>query len=176
MWFCEWMLMFSAYNIYKKHFKKQKKKKREEKSRWTEWRGCNRSEVVGSCSWRMADDTRNEIGKKRWEYDERCKSSNRHLRWQGRRKEKGGSTLRASLSGTFLEILRGLLTLHWRGTLYLRAAVQRCGQCPPKGLGTNRTGSNLAPKHARKHETHSTLVKKRSFVSIQMILVLFELA
>ena len=28
---------------------------------------------------------------------------------------------------------------HWRGTLYLHAAVQRHGQCPPKGSGTNMT-------------------------------------
>ena len=28
---------------------------------------------------------------------------------------------------------------HWRGTLYLRAAVHRHGQCPPKGLGTDKT-------------------------------------
>ena len=34
-------------------------------------------------------------------------------------------------------------------TLYLRAAVHRRGQRPPKGCG-----SSLAPKHARKHETH----------------------
>ena len=28
---------------------------------------------------------------------------------------------------------------HWRGTLYLCAAVQRRGQSPPKGSGTDRT-------------------------------------
>ena len=28
---------------------------------------------------------------------------------------------------------------HWRGTLYLRAVVQRRGQRPPKGSGTNMT-------------------------------------
>ena len=28
---------------------------------------------------------------------------------------------------------------HWRGTLYLCAAVQRCGQHPPKGSDTNMT-------------------------------------
>ena len=28
---------------------------------------------------------------------------------------------------------------YWRGTLYLRAAVHRCGQHPPKGLGTDKT-------------------------------------
>ena len=41
---------------------------------------------------------------------------------------------------------------HWRGTLYLRAAVHRRGQ------------------HARKHEAHAPRVKKSS-VSIQTILV-----
>ena len=34
----------------------------------------------------------------------------------------------------------------------------------------------LAPKHARKHEAHPPRVKKKSSVSIQTILVLFELA
>ena len=28
---------------------------------------------------------------------------------------------------------------HWKGTLYLRAAVQRRGQRPPKSLGTDKT-------------------------------------
>ena len=28
---------------------------------------------------------------------------------------------------------------HWKGTLYLRAAVHRRGRHPPKGLGTNMT-------------------------------------
>ena len=50
------------------------------------------------------------------------------------------------------------------GTLYLCAAIQRRGQRPPKGSGTNMTHndcrSNLAPKHARKHETHSPRVKE----------------
>ena len=50
---------------------------------------------------------------------------------------------------------------HWRGTLYLRAAVHWRGQRPPKGSGTDKTGSNLAPKHARKHEMHPPRVKKK---------------
>ena len=49
---------------------------------------------------------------------------------------------------------------HWRGTLFLRAAVHRRGQRPPIGLGTD-CGSNLAPKHARKHEAHPSRVKKK---------------
>ena len=34
---------------------------------------------------------------------------------------------------------RGISYATERGTLYLCAAVQRCGQRPPKGLGTNMT-------------------------------------
>ena len=47
--------------------------------------------------------------------------------------------------------------------LYLRAAVHRCCHRPPKGLGSNNydCGSSLAPKHARKHETHPPRVKKK---------------
>ena len=46
------------------------------------------------------------------------------------------------------------------GALFIfRAAVQRRGQRPAKGSGTNMTRSNLAPKHARKHETHPPRVK-----------------
>ena len=43
-------------------------------------------------------------------------------------------TLRASLSGTFLQTLPDLVT-----PLYLRTAVQRRGQRPPKGSGTSMT-------------------------------------
>ena len=50
---------------------------------------------------------------------------------------------------------------HGRGALYLRAAVHWRGQRPPKGSGTGKTGSNLAPKHARKHDMHPPRVKKR---------------
>ena len=42
---------------------------------------------------------------------------------------------------------------HWRGTLYLRSAVHRRGQRPPKGSGTNHTPStafrHLPPNSAR---------------------------
>ena len=48
-------------------------------------------------------------------------------------------TLRASLSGTFLQTLPDLVTPLKTGSLYLRAAVQRRGQHPPKGSGTNMT-------------------------------------
>ena len=50
-------------------------------------------------------------------------------------------TLRASLSGTFLQTLPDLDTplKASRGTLYHRAAVRRGGQRPPKGSGTDKT-------------------------------------
>ena len=47
-------------------------------------------------------------------------------------------TLRASLSGTFLQTLPDIVT-PLKGTLYLRAAVHRRGQRPPKGSGTEKT-------------------------------------
>ena len=46
--------------------------------------------------------------------------------------------LRTSLSGTFLQTLPDLVT-PLKGTLYLRAAVHRRGQRPPKGSGTEKT-------------------------------------
>ena len=55
------------------------------------------------------------------------------------------STLRASLSGTFIQTLPDLVT-PLKGTLYLREAVHRRGQRPPKGLGTNHTPS-IAFRH-----------------------------
>ena len=53
-----------------------------------------------------------------------------------------------------------------RGTLYLRAAVRRRGQRPPKSLGTDKTGSNIASKHARKHEARLPRVKKKEEFSL----------
>ena len=50
-----------------------------------------------------------------------------------------GPKLRASLSGTFLQTLPDSGTPLKKGTLYFRAAVQRRGQRPPKGLGTDKT-------------------------------------
>ena len=47
-------------------------------------------------------------------------------------------TLRAPLSGTFLQTLPDLVT-PLKGTLYLHAAAQRHGQRPLKGSGTNMT-------------------------------------
>ena len=49
-------------------------------------------------------------------------------------------TLRASLSGTFLpNSARSGYATEAAHALYLRAAVYRRGQRPPKGLGTNMT-------------------------------------
>ena len=50
-------------------------------------------------------------------------------RWGGCRKAMLVVTLRALLSGTFSKLCQNWLR-HWRGTLYLRAAVHRCGQRP----------------------------------------------
>ena len=47
-------------------------------------------------------------------------------------------TLLASLSGTFLQTLPDLVT-SLKGHSYLRAAIHRRGQCPPKGSGTDKT-------------------------------------
>ena len=57
---------------------------------------------------------------------------------------------------------------HWRDTgyLYVRATVHRRGQRPPKGLGTNMTGSSLAPKHPRKYETRPPRVQKQQQSSV----------
>ena len=96
-----------------------------------------------------------------------------------------GTFSKASLSGTFLQTARcGYAT---EGALYLRAAVYRRGQHPPRGSGTNTTNnnydcrSNLAAKHAHKQRCIPPRVKKeeekkKSSVSIQTILVSSELA
>ena len=47
-------------------------------------------------------------------------------------------TLRVSLSGTFLQTLPDLVT-PLKGHSFLRAAVHRRGQRPPKGFGTDKT-------------------------------------
>ena len=47
-------------------------------------------------------------------------------------------TLRASLSGTFLQTLPELVT-PLKGHSYLHAAVHGCGQRPPKSLGASKT-------------------------------------
>ena len=77
----------------------------------------------------------------------------------------GGGTLRAPLSGTFLQTAR-FRSYVTEGVLFtdLRAAVHRRGQRPPKGRsGTDETveATSVAPKHARKHEAHPPRVIKR---------------
>ena len=69
-------------------------------------------------------------------------------------------TLQVSLSGTFLQTLPDLVTP-------LKGHFLSQRSCPPtKGLGTNTDyRSNLAPKHARKHETHPPRVKKEEVPS-----------
>ena len=52
---------------------------------------------------------------------------------EGYKHDRAGITLRASLSGTFLQTLPDLVT-PLKNTLYLREAVQRRGQRPPKGV------------------------------------------
>ena len=52
---------------------------------------------------------------------------------------------------------------HWRGTLYLRAAVHRRGQRPPKVLGTDMTAEAAyrPSTHANMRRIHPGLKKKR---------------
>ena len=74
-------------------------------------------------------------------------------------------TLQAPFSGTFLQTLPDLVTslnghsLSPRSCPATRSAPSERFGC----LGTDKTVelSNLAPKHARTHETHPPLVKKR---------------
>ena len=74
------------------------------------------------------------------------------------------------------------------GILYLRAAVRRRGQRPPKGSGTNMTVEatqrqnthvNMRRIHTGQKEEEKKKKKKKkkekSSVSIQMIVVLFVL-
>ena len=61
----------------------------------------------------------------------------------GDERVKALGTLRTSLSGTFLQTLPDLVT-PLKASLYLRAAVQRRGQRPPKGLGTDQTPNRKA--------------------------------
>ena len=80
-------------------------------------------------------------------------------------------TLRASVSGTFLHTLPDLVT-----PLKGHAAVHGRGQRPPKGSGTNMTveATKRPSTHVNMRRIHPG--KKKSSISIQTILVLFELA
>ena len=86
-------------------------------------------------------------------------------------------TLRASLSGTFLQTLPDLVTPLKGHSLSPRS-------CPPTRSAPSERfgydydcGSSLAPKHPRKHETHPPRVKKKkkSSVPIRTIVILFVL-
>ena len=77
------------------------------------------------------------------------------------RQELRQSTLRASLSGTFLQPLTELVTPLKRHSLSLRS-------CPPTLSAPSERfgywedcGSNTAHKHARKHDTHPPRVKEK---------------
>ena len=72
-------------------------------------------------------------------------------------------TLRASLSGTFLQTLPDLVSP-------LKGHCLSPRSCPAtRSAPSERFGyyydcrSNLAPKHARKHETHPPRLKKKEF-------------
>ena len=79
-------------------------------------------------------------------------------------------TLRASLSGTFLQTLPDLVTplKAALGTLYLRAAVHRRGQRPPKGLGTDHTPSIAFRHHPPNSARPSDATKGALFFSAQL--------
>ena len=70
------------------------------------------------------------------------------------------ATLRATFPAPSSKLCQKWLH-HWRGTLHLRAAVHLPCQRTPKCLGTNKTGSNIASKHAHKHEAWPPRVKER---------------
>ena len=71
----------------------------------------------------------------------------------------------------------------WRGTLYLRAAVYRRWQRPPKGLGTDKTERNIAPNmyvimrrvRPGSKNNNNNNQKTHNSVLIQTISVLFVL-
>ena len=88
-------------------------------------------------------------------------------------------TLRASLSGTFLQILPELVTPPKGHSLSPRICLPTLCQRPPKGLGRYQydSGSNIASKYTRKHEVRLPRLKKKkkkkkkkkNLVSIQTI-------
>ena len=75
-----------------------------------------------------------------------------------------GITLRASLSGTFLQTLPDLIT-PLKGHSLSPRSCPATQSAPSEMFGYwYDCRSNLAPKHARKHETHPPRVKKRKRV------------
>ena len=90
--------------------------------------------------------------------------------WDRHRHVRGGSTLRASLSGTFLP---NSARFGYATEVALFISVHLSSDAV-------RALRKVQPKHARKEETHPPRVKKkkkkkRSSVSIQTIVVLFVL-
>ena len=76
---------------------------------------------------------------------------------------KAVTTLRASLSGTFLQTLPDHVSYATEGALFISAQLSSDAvSAPPKGSGTNMTVelSNLAPKHARQTWDASSPGKK----------------
>ena len=71
---------------------------------------------------------------------------------------KGQGALRASLSGTLLQTLPDLVT-PLKGHFLSPRSCPAMRSAPSERFDDCR--SNLAPKHARKHETHPPLVRKR---------------
>ena len=85
------------------------------------------------------------------------------------------ATLRASFSRTFLQTLPNLVTP-------LKGHSSSPRSCPETRSAPSERfwycNMTVAPKHTRKHETHPPRVKnerKKSYVSIQTIVVLFVL-
>ena len=87
-------------------------------------------------------------------------SEQKQRRWASPSCHYWRATLRASLSGTFLQTLPYLVTPLKGHSLSPRS-------CPPTRSAPSERfgywydcGSSLAPKHARKHETHPPRVRK----------------
>ena len=69
------------------------------------------------------------------------------------------TTLRASLSGTFLQTLPDLVTT-LKGHFLSPCCCPPTRSAPSKRFGYHHCGISLAPKHARKHEMHPPQVEK----------------
>ena len=61
------------------------------------------------------------------------------------------------------------------GTLFISAQLSTDVVSALRKVRVLICRSNLAPKHARKHETHPLRVKKKNSISIQTIVFLFVL-
>ena len=106
----------------------------------------------------MITDLGNNVGPCLWWSSNVPSTASGHLRTRPACAHSG-----ASLSDTFHQTLPDLVTPLKGHSLSPRSCPPTRSARPPKGLGTNNYDcrSNLAPKHARKHETHPPLVKKK---------------